>query len=291
MWKMLSLFVVALTLVVSAAVEAKRLGGGKSVGVQREAPAVTRPAPPAKATPTREQAAPNATGAANAAAQAAAPSGMARWAGPLAAIAAGLGLGFLFAQLGATGFLIVLLAALATFAAFGFLAWRVLRPQAAAVGGGAQPSGGGAPSAFERQPGLRFSPLGPSESAGVGVAVPAGFDKAGFEAEARRQFLALQAANDRGDLDAVRELVTDELYNEIARDVVNGNREPTEFDRLEVELLSIETDRGMYWARVAFSGTVREEGVVMGSPFHEIWNLNKPVDGSRGWLLAGIEQA
>jgi len=29
---------------------------------------------------------------------------------------------------------------------------------------------------------------------------------------------------------------------------------------------------------------------VLPKEFDEIWNLSKPVDGSTGWLLAGIQQ-
>jgi len=26
------------------------------------------------------------------------------------------------------------------------------------------------------------------------------------------------------------------------------------------------------------------------APFEEIWNLSKPVDGGKGWTIAGIQQ-
>jgi len=287
MLKTFSLIIAAAALAVSAAADAKRLGGGKSVGAQREAPAATRQTAPPAANPQAAPsaaAAPTATAAGGAAAGAAAKSGMARWAGPLAAIAAGLGLGYLFSQLGAGGFLMFLLVALAAVIALVVLGRRLLRAPAPATANGApfeSAAGTAAPVRFEA------ATLGGAMAASI----PEGFDKAGFEQQARRQFLALQAANDRGDLDAVRELTTDEFYNQVAKDVISGNAEATQFDMLDAELLSIDTDRGMHWAAVAFSGTVREDGMVMGSPFREVWNLNKPVDGSRGWLLAGIQQA
>jgi predicted lipid-binding transport protein (Tim44 family) len=124
-----------------------------------------------------------------------------------------------------------------------------------------------------------------------GFGIPAGFDKAGFEDNAKKQFVTLQAANDKGDLDAVRNFATDEFYNEIAKDVIGGNKDATQVDGLHAELLGIETERGQYWASVEFTGNMREDGKVMPSPFREVWNLMKPVDGSKGWLLAGIQQA
>ena len=35
---------------------------------------------------------------------------------------------------------------------------------------------------------------------------------------------------------------------------------------------------------------LREDGVAQPKSVVEVWNLVKPVDGSSGWLLAGIQQ-
>jgi predicted lipid-binding transport protein (Tim44 family) len=40
---------------------------------------------------------------------------------------------------------------------------------------------------------------------------------------------------------------------------------------------------------VRYHGTLREDGNPA-QPFEEMWHLVKPVDGSTGWLLAGIQQ-
>jgi len=64
-------------------VQAARLGGGRSLGAQRQ---IT--APPKQATPPAQQQQPAAPQ----------PSGPGRWFAPLAGLAAGLGLGWLFAQ-------------------------------------------------------------------------------------------------------------------------------------------------------------------------------------------------
>ena len=91
MKKLLSLlavvFTLGLTTVALDAEAAKRLGGGKSVGTQRQA------TPPANA--------PTATPAATpAAAGAAAASNRSKWMGPIAGIAAGLGIAALASHLG-----------------------------------------------------------------------------------------------------------------------------------------------------------------------------------------------
>jgi len=41
---------------------------------------------------------------------------------------------------------------------------------------------------------------------------------------------------------------------------------------------------------VQFSGMIREQADAPAEPFTEIWKLSKPVQGSGGWVLAGIQQ-
>ena len=109
--------------------EAKRLGGAKSSGLQRSMPARTAPdAPPAKpATPAGQQAAPANAAAATAAA---APAAAAKrsWMGPIAGLAAGLGIAALMSHLGmgeAFGnFLMMALLAVAAFFLVRFLMRR-----------------------------------------------------------------------------------------------------------------------------------------------------------------------
>jgi predicted lipid-binding transport protein (Tim44 family) len=289
----------------TSVVDAKKFGGGKSVGSQRDTSAQRQSAAPT-ATPGAPAAA---AAAAPAAAGAAAKTGMAKWAGPIAGIAAAVGLGYLFSQMGAGGFLGFMLIAILLIVGLGFLARNMMKKQASSANGapmqanGAPMQANGAPMQYQTPQGepMNRAPLGGAISGGAAVAaasglaggfgIPAGFDKAGFEDNAKKQFMALQAANDKGDLDAVRDFSTDEFYNQIAKDVIAGNKDATQVDELNAELLGIETDRGNYWASVQFTGKMREDGVMLASPFTETWNLVKPVDGSKGWLLAGIQQA
>jgi predicted lipid-binding transport protein (Tim44 family) len=300
MFKSISIAIIAAALALggAASVEAKKLGGGKSVGTQRAAPSASPSASPTAGAPAAA-----ATAAPAAAAAAAPKTGMAKWAGPLAGIAAGLGLGYLFSQMGGGAASMLMMVLLAGLVIGGlFIAIRMFmrkqNPAAASPNGMTSPSPYGAPQ--QRVEPTAFTGAGALGGAAVPVAaaavggnfgIPADFDKAGFEANANSQFMALQAANDKGDLDAVREFATDTFYNEIAKDVVAGNKDATVVDALHAELLGIETDRGQYWASVQFTGKMREDGMMMASDFREVWNLVKPVDGSKGWLLAGIQQA
>ena len=120
------------------------------------------------------------------------------------------------------------------------------------------------------------------------TAVPAGFDTAGFLRAAKLNFLKLQMANDSGALNEIREFTTDELYEELRKDLSAGQN--TEVGTLEAELLEVVAEGDKHWASVRFSGTVREERGAEPVAFQEIWNLVKPADGSSGWLLAGIQQ-
>lgn len=80
--------------------EAKRLGAGRSQGMQRDMPARQAPdAPPAKPAQTAPGATPGAPAAA-AAGTAAAAAGKRSWLGPIAGLAAGLGLAALFSSMG-----------------------------------------------------------------------------------------------------------------------------------------------------------------------------------------------
>ena len=247
-------------------VEARRLGGGRNIGAQRN---VT--APPAQ-TPARQQAAPAQQGA-----QQAAPAATgSRWLPILGGLALGGMLGYLFGGSGLMG--ILLIAALVVMAA---LAWRAFarRRQEAPQ-----------PMQFA---GMRESVVVPQGSNGsMPVAatskIPAGFDASGFLRAAKLNFLKLQTANDAGRLEDIREFTTNELYEQLRNDA--PERSQTDVVALEADLLELVTEGDKHWASVRFSGTVRESPGEAPTGFEEVWNLAKPVNGSQGWQLAGIQQ-
>ena len=55
--------------------------------------------------------------------------------------------------------------------------------------------------------------------------------------------------------------------------------------------MDVTQEGARYVASIRFQGLLREDGASDAQPFAEIWNLEKPVNGSTGWLLAGIQQA
>jgi predicted lipid-binding transport protein (Tim44 family) len=253
-----------------------RLGGGRSVGVQRQA------TPPQKqATPPSQQAAP------------AAPQPQSRWLGPLAGLAAGLGLGWLFANGGFGGMMGTLLMALLA----GFVVMMLLRlfvrPRVGPQAGPAQFAGLGAETVAAPPPSPLPADAGaqPNDRSPFAPGIPAGFDVEGFLKEAKRNFVRLQDANDRGDLERLREVTTGEMFDALKGDIV-ARTEPQQTDvvTLNAALLEVTTEGGMHRASVRFSGSIREEAREAPAPLDETWHLQKPMDGSAGWLLAGIQQ-
>ena len=260
-------------LVAVADADARRLGGGRSLGAQRS---VT--APPAR--PAPQQAAPQQ--AQNP--QQAAPQTGSRWGGILGGLALGGLLGYLFSGNGMMGVLALALLAFLAFAVIGAFMRRgreeVRRPvQLAGFGDETVP----APP--------------PSQSTGlhamaVGSSIPAGFDAAGFLRAAKTNFIKLQMANDAGRLDDIREFTTHEMFDALRGDVPAGQHaaHSTDVVTLDADLLELATEKDRHWASVRFSGMVRETPGTEPVGFAEVWNLVKPVDGSSGWLLAGIQQ-
>ena len=163
--------------------EAKRLGGGKSVGMQRQAPAQTPPpATPAQAPAAPAAAAPVAGKPATPAAATAAAAAPAKrsWMGPLAGLAAGLGLAALFSAMGMgegfANFMMLLLLGIVAFVLIRFLMARFGNKGRAAeptlaTAGAAAGSGGPAGSAPWQAPAtpVERSSLSPASGNEVSV--------------------------------------------------------------------------------------------------------------------------
>ncbi|MDR0439600.1 MAG: 39S ribosomal protein L45 [Candidatus Accumulibacter sp.] len=245
--------------------EAARFGGGRSFGMQRQmTPA--RPAP-------------------SAAARAPAAAGQQRgWMGPVAGLAAGIGLAALFSHLGLgeelANMVMILLLVMAAMFVFRMLARRgapAARPMQYA--GGTEHGG-----LMAQLPQTAASAMSPS--------VPADFDAAGFLRVAKLNFVRLQAANDAGNLEDIREFTTPEVFAEIKlqMDERGAAAQQTDVVQLDAELLEAITEGRQYVASVRFHGLIREEAGAAAAPFDEIWALTKPVSGDRGWVIAGIRQ-
>lgn len=298
----------------------KRLGGGKSVG--RQSSNVTqRDATPPPAAPTQ-----NATTAAKPAAPAAPAAAQPKrpWGAMLGGLAAGLGLAWLASSLGlGEGMGQILMLALLALVVFGVVRWLMSRRNASAppatpfafqgAGAGAAPAKDYRPEnvgndasarpwertsmAFEAGNAAKQggSIIGSGLQGAQNWGIPAGFDTDGFLSAAKANFVTLQAAWDRADITTLRSMMTDGMVGEIQNQLAERERaqgasgNKTEVVMLEARLLGIEQTAVEYIASVEFSGMIREEPSAGPNPFREVWNMTKPADGSRGWLVAGVQ--
>jgi len=253
---------------VATEVDARRLGGGRNLGAQRS---VTAPPQQTPAKPAQQQA----QGQQQGAQQAAPAQTGSRWMPILGGLALGGILGYLFGGSGLLGFLLLALLAIAAVVGVrALMRRRAEAPRPMQFAGmretvNLNPSAGAAPLAARSR-------------------VPAEFDAAAFLRGAKLNFLRLQAANDAGRLEELRELTTEELFEQLRMD--SRASQHTQVEGLEAELLEVVTEGPQHWASVRFTGTVREAPAAAPERFSEVWNLVKPADGSSGWLLAGIQQ-
>ncbi|HSN32024.1 MAG TPA: Tim44-like domain-containing protein, partial [Ideonella sp.] len=198
--------------------------------------------------------------------------------GPIAGLAAGLGLAALASHFGfgeglANAMTLLLLGLLAV-VAIRFVLAR-LRPA---------PLGYAGPAPVE--PRL-------ASSSGGAAAAPASIDAADFARAAKLLFIRLQAANDAGDLDDLRRFTTPEMFAAARLDLQERRdaAQRTDVVQLDAELVDTAREGERDIASVRFHGLIREEAGGVAQPFDEVWHLVRPADASRDWAIAGIEQA
>jgi predicted lipid-binding transport protein (Tim44 family) len=305
--------------------DAKRLGGGKSSGLQRNMPERTAPdATPAKpaAAPQSPQAVPGQQATAGAAAAPAAAAAKRSWLGPIAGLAAGLGLAALMSHLGLgeafANFLMLALLVVAAIALVAFVRRRMSGGAArapalagAAAGSGTAPGQAAWPTprqaAIERtapQAAIeRTAPQAaierPAPQAAVEAAtpqgaafVPAAFDSEGFERVARAIFIRMQAANDSANLADLRQFTTPEMYASLKLELMDRGpaAQTTEVKSVEARVVDVAEDAGRQIVSVRYRGEVIESAGAPPVAFDEVWHLVKPLGEGGQWAIAGIEQ-
>ena len=267
--------------------DAKRLGGGKSIGTQRnvqqqatpKAPAQQQQAQPAAGTPAQQPAAAAATGN--------------KWLGPLAGLAMGAGLMALFMNNGIAGGLAGLLL-IAAIAGIAFMVFRALRNrstqtpmQYAGHTGNAAPEPAALGAAGAAAPHSVAATTATTTSRW-----PADFNAEDFVRHARLNFVRLQTANDARDGAALADFLTPDVLADVQEQwrTEGDVQSKTEVVTLESEVLDVVSEGLLYIVSVRFSGLIREAADGEPQPFAEIWHLEKPMRGSLGWLVSGIQQ-
>ncbi len=291
--KTLSLLAVVLTLGFSLAngdaqAASKRLGAGNSSGMQRQAVAPSPAAAPAAAKAQPAAAAPHAQPKRS-------------WMGPLAGLAAGLGLAALASHFGfGEGLANMMMIGLLVVAAV-FVIGYFMRRRAAAQppAGGLQYAANGVDSAAAKPasydislPASASAPASAPASGAPAGNIPADFDVEGFQRNAKVDFIRLQAANDAGNLDDIREFTTPEMFAEIKLAIAERGdaAQQTDVVGIDARVTDVAEEVSRYIVSVRFVGSIREEKNAPPEPVDEIWHLVKPRDGKGGWLLAGIQQ-
>lgn len=302
---------VALGTLATLDAEAKRIGGGRTIGrtsqstMQRDAAPSAQPS--ARSAQSGSQA-PAAAQAQRGAQPSPATPSRSRWLGPIAGLAAGLGIAALLSHFGLgaafasamANIIIVAVLAMAGIWLVRKLLARTRREPALAYGANA--AGGGR---FEASPlsasGVRNSAGGMTagggaaspQAAAAALSLPADFDVDAFLKHAKANFVRLQAASDAGNLADIRAFTTPDMFAELKSeiDARRGESARTDVVQLDGELIGLEDGGAEYFASVRFGGLIRESIDGPAQPFEEIWHLSKAARSGEGWLLAGIEQS
>ena len=265
---------------------ARPMGGGRSFGRQsqnvgRQAPAPA-PTPAPAAAPRQAQPAP-------APAPAPAAKAPSRWKGLLGGALLGLGLGALLSHFGLGGALASMISTLlmvALLAGAAFFIYRMVRGKRAGNSNGNAPFagfGGNQPAPAGNTPdiGSRIPPLPPLQpvSSGVGLdkaapaaapwGVPGDFDKEAFLRHAKSNFIRLQAAWDKADVNDIREFTSPEVFAELRMQIQERGAQAdfTDVVSIDAELLGIETSVNDYLASVKLTGLIRSAPGAAAEPF------------------------
>lgn len=263
--------------------EARRMGGGKSFGKQRQS--------------LNQQSTPNQQQAPTPAQIPASPaSGGSKWGGALAGLAAGgllaaLFMGGAFEGINMMDIIMLILIAGVIF----FIIRWIRRPRTAESAQSMQYSGintntqsGAAspPFAHAGQP--------PSMEPGntQRTNIPSDFKVEPFLRNAKMSFIRLQAANDVGDVNDIREYTTPEMFAEISMQIQERGdvQQKSEVMFLDANLLDVTTDADSAIASVRFTGQIRELPDGEPEAFDEVWHVEKDLKKDSVWLLAGIQQ-
>jgi predicted lipid-binding transport protein (Tim44 family) len=314
-WLIAALMVGVAGAFVPSDADARRLGGGRPAGMQRAAP--DKPAQPQ--TPAQPAATPNNPGAPAAAAApattgaaAAAAAPKRSWMGPIAGLAAGIGLAALFTHLGwgegLANFVMLMLLALIAVVAIRWLMRRFAGGASAArertpfaMAGAGAPGVAGSTQALRTPlnatPASTSAPAIEAPAAGAlqtaaPASLPADFDAAAFERIAKMIFIRLQAANDKADVNDLRAFTTPELFSSLKLDLQERDNaaQQTDVVTLNAELLDFAQENARQIVSVRFHGLIREEAHNGAEPFDEVWHLVRPTDAKAGaWAIAGIQ--
>ena len=280
-------FGVSFSLAVDSA-EARRMGFGRSIG--KPPPIKRQVAPPTQAPKkTVDKTSANTSNALP-------NKSRGGFMGPIAGLAAGLGLAALASYMGIgeelMSFLLILLAGIAIF----FIVRLVLRNMQS------QPSLVGAPSSFNRSNIESSTPKKPvmgstSSYQNTQKETISQDEIESFLENSKKQFIEIQKIWDSRNIDNLKSFCTDDLILDLSRQINERTNlsEKTSITELNASWQGMNT----YFSKdghevdevyVLFSGMVRENDNSASKEFSEIWTLQRLKSTNDGWLIAGITQ-
>ena len=247
----------------SMPVEAKRFGGGASIGKQRSLHNYSSTkSKPSDVSSNKKQ------------------SGAGRWLGPLAGFAAGSLLASLFMGHGLGSILSLLLIIGGI-----FLIWRLFKHRPAPARpmqyASTNPYNHSMSGAHQSEPMIMDTNDSPLPN----------FNSELFLRNAKTLFIRLQAAYDNSNLTDIREFTTAEMFAEIRLQLQErgDSKNHTDVVTLNAELFEAIAENNTHFASVRFSGLIREAENTPAVSFNETWNFQRM--NNSGWLVAGIQQA
>lgn len=261
--------------------EAKRLGGGFSLGKSFTTQKKVAPAPSSTQTTAAKPAAP---------AQQTPKSGMGGLFGGL--LAGGL-LGALLFGGAFEGIQLMDMLLIGVVLFFLYKMFVARRPQAAYAGGvssdQAQPAARNTVAAFD---------AGAAQSAGsfidtTEVEVPAWFNKEAFLKGAVGHFNTLQRAWDTADWDEIATYTSAELLAQLKTNrAVLPEEQHTEVVSVMADLVNFIEQQDEAIVGIHFYGWIKEGDTSAATEFSEVWHLSKKIsDPEASWYIVGIEQS
>ncbi|SFR54849.1 Tim44 domain-containing protein [Thiomicrospira sp. ALE5] len=288
--------------------DAKRFGGGGSFGKQHSMPAHQRQQQQQQRQQRQEQQQQRQAQRQ----QAVANSGTSRWLGPLAGLAAGGLLAWMFFGDGFDGlqFMDILLFGALAFGLFMlFRAWRARQSgqYAGAAGAAAPQERAPAPTQYREAPTAspvnqspQYDPNYSGSMIGSGLGInalhhvdtPTWFNPDAFVEGAKQHFLSVQKAWDQGDASEIESYCTPELFAELKSmmDEIVVGENYTEIDTLNSELVDQSIDGDYFVVSIRFSGYIKESRDDDAHAFNEIWHIRRLQAGEGNWQIAGIQQ-
>lgn len=310
MKKLITLTVLLLTMMSLGfqVAEAKRFGGGKSYGFSKKMFSTPKKS---KSSNTSQSNAKQSTPTAPANNKS---SGMSRFLGPLAGLAAG---GLLASMFFGEGFEGLQIMDILLFGLIGLAIWMFFKRRRASSGTAHAYSGGpfqqtspNVPPA-QSQSGNNTSQQyftsssneknsatdgivigsGLSENANVMLVAPDWFDEASFIEGAKGHFKAVQKAWDEADVSELKSYCSDEFFAAMQAEMIDlkAGDNHTEVLELDAETSTMATEGDYFIVSVRFSGLIKEDSD-SAQEFTEIWHIRRLTKGEGNWQIAGIQQ-